>query len=79
MSSPLPLRLISSQKNSDRLQTLSPVPFKMLPIDSLEDYQLRRLRTHAESLKRTRPIAFLVLVRLAERLAESAAPISKIG
>lgn len=73
------LRLVSSRKNSAPLPILSPVPFKKLPIESLEDWQLSRLRTQAEGLMRTRPILFLILVRLVDRLCEKAERVSKIG
>lgn len=66
----LPLRLVPSRTNSDPSLTRLSVPYKMFPIVSLEECRLRRLRTQLIHLAHTRPIAFLVLERLAERLCD---------
>lgn len=41
----------------------------MLPINSLEEYRIRRLHQHLVTIAQTRPIAFAVLEKLANNLA----------
>jgi hypothetical protein len=74
------LRLAYSQKNStrsprsgtnsERSQTLSLVPFKMLPVASLDDWRIRRLMAQLDRLAVDRPIAFGVIERWVDRLCE---------
>lgn len=64
------LRLISSQTNSDPHQKLFSVPFKTLPIVSMEEYQTRRLHARIRDLQLNRPIVYALLERWVDRLCE---------
>lgn len=68
-----PLRLVISRKNSDtsqNLPTLSAVPFKMLPIVSLETCRERRMLGQLERIKGGRPITFEVIEKMLDRTCE---------
>jgi hypothetical protein len=43
----------------------------MLPIVSIEEWRMRRLRTQIHHLKMSRPLAFAVLERWVDRLCEA--------
>jgi hypothetical protein len=59
-----------SETNSERSQTLSLVPFKMLPVASLDEWRMRRLTAQLDHLAADRPIAFRVIERWVDRLCE---------
>lgn len=63
------LTLAYSKKNSEPSHTLSSVPYKMLPIASLENYRVMRLERQIERLAAERPYAFEVLEKLVENLS----------
>ena len=75
----LPLRLVKSPTNSEPSPQLSSVPFKTLPIVSLEEWRMRRLRTRLETLRDTSPIALVVLERWVDYLCEQEDAAQKMG
>lgn len=73
------LRLVYSRKNSDPSPTLLQVRYKMLPIVTLEDWRLRRLRTQLLYLQSARPHAFTVVEKLVSNLTDAAGELTKSG
>src|SRR5436190_22616966 len=64
------LRLAFSRKTlntSPISPTILKVPFRMLPIVSLETWRQRRMLTQLERIAGTRPAAFAVLEKLVDR------------
>lgn len=64
------LRIVRSAKRPYVSSSLSTVPFRMLPVTSIESWRMRRLQSQLDRLEKQRPIALAVIERWVERLCE---------
>ncbi len=59
-----------SRKNSGKPRQISVVPYRMLPIVSIEEWRARRLLGRLQRLERERPLTFELLEKWVEHACD---------